>query len=107
MYFLDITCKSIIGDNDYTELSALSMLMFMRTVYFLCVSTNQYPQHFWALLNNFLFMRWAVLLKHLPLTCSAFVYCLKKEIISKTYYSKKKAVLILILSHLFIKSIHW
>ena len=76
------------------------MLMFVRTVDFLRVSINQYPQNFWALLHNFLFTRWAVLLKPLLLTCSAFVY------ISDTYYSKK-TVLILILFHLFIKSIHW
>ena len=106
MYFLDITCNSIIGDNDCTELRALLMLMFARTDDFLRVSINQYPQNFWALLHNFLFTRWAVLLKPLLLTCSAFVYCLKKENISDTYYSKK-TVLILILFHLFIKSIHW
>ena len=35
--FLDITCKSIISDNDCTELSVLLMLMFARTVDFLCV----------------------------------------------------------------------
>ena len=79
MYFLDITCKSIIGDNDCTELRALLMLMFVRTVDFLRVSINQYPQHFCALLHNFLFTRWYVLLEPLLLTCSAFVYCLKKE----------------------------
>ena len=90
MYFLDITCKSIIGDNDYTELRALLMLMFIITVDFLRVSINQYPQHFWVLLHNFLFTRWAVLLEPLLLTCSAFVYCLKKEKISDTYYSKTK-----------------
>ena len=106
MYFLDITCKSIIGDNDCTELRALLMLMFVRTVDFLRVSINQYPQHFWALLLNFLFTRWSVLLEPLLLTCSAFVYCLKKENLSDTYYSKI-TVLILILFHLFIKSMHW
>ena len=90
VYFLDITCKSIIGGNDCTELRALLMLMFVRTVDFLCVSINQYPQHFWALLHNFLFTRWAVLLEPLLLTCSAFVYCLRKEKISDTYYSKTK-----------------
>ena len=41
-----ITCKSIIGDNDCTELRALLMLMFVRTVDFLRVSINQYPEHF-------------------------------------------------------------
>ena len=46
MHFLDITCKSIIGDNACTELRALLMLMFVRTVDFLRVSINQYPQHF-------------------------------------------------------------
>ena len=46
VYFLDITCKSIIGDNNCTELRALLMLMFIRTVDFLRVSINQYPQHF-------------------------------------------------------------
>ena len=90
MYFLDITCKSIIGDNDCTELRALLMLMFVITVDFLRVSINQYPKHFWALLQNFLFTRWAVLLEPLLLTCSVFAYCLKKENISDTYYSKKK-----------------
>ena len=65
------------------------MLLFVRTVDFLRVS-NQYSQHFWALLHNFLFTRWSVLLELLLLTCSAFVYCLKKENISETYYSKKK-----------------
>ena len=90
MFFLDITCKSIIGDNDCTELRALLMLMFVRTVAFLRVSINQYPQHFWALLHNFLFTRWTVLLEHLLLTCSAFVYCLEKETISDTYYSTTK-----------------
>ena len=79
MYFLDITCKYIIGDNDCTELRALLMLMFVRTVDFLGVSIYQYPQHFWALLHNFLFKRWAVLLEPLLIICSAFVYCLKKE----------------------------
>ena len=79
MYFLDITCKSIISDNDCTAFKALLMLMFVRTVDFLRVSINQYPQHFWALLHNFLFMRWAVLLEPLLLICSAFVYCLEKE----------------------------
>ena len=88
MYFLDITCKSIIGDNDCTELRALLMLMFVRTVDFLRVSINQYPQHFWAFLHNF--MRCAVLLEPLLLTCSAFVDCLKKENISDTDYSKTK-----------------
>ena len=52
------------------------MLMFVRTVDFLRVSINQYPQHFGPLL----------------LTCSAFVFCLKKENISDTYYSKKSCV---------------
>ena len=66
-------------DNDCTGLRALLMLMFVRTVEFLRVSINQYPQHFWGLLHNFLFTRWAVLLEPLLLTCSAFVYCLKKE----------------------------
>ena len=46
VYFLDITCKSIIGDNDSTEFRALLMLMFVRTFDFLRVSINQYPQHF-------------------------------------------------------------
>ena len=92
MYFPDITCKSIIGDNDCTELRALLMLMFVRTVDFLRVSINQYPQHFWALLHNFLFTRWSVLLEPLLLTCSAFVYCLKKENISDAYYSKNNCV---------------
>ena len=41
VHFLDITCKSIIGDNDCTELRALLMLMFVRTVDFLRVSINQ------------------------------------------------------------------
>ena len=41
-----ITCKYIIGDNECTELRALLMLMFVRTVDFLRVSINQYPQHF-------------------------------------------------------------
>ena len=90
MYFLDITCKSIIGDNDCTELRADLMLKFVRTVDFLHVSVNQYPQHFWAVLHNFLFTRWAVLLEPFLLTCSAFVYCLKKKQISDTYYSKTK-----------------
>ena len=44
--FLDITCKSIIDDNDCTELRALLMLMFVRTVDILRVSINQYPKHF-------------------------------------------------------------
>ena len=66
------------------------MLMFVRTIDFLRVSINQYPQHFWALLHNFLFRRWAVLLEPLLLTCSGLVYCLKKEKISDTYYSKTK-----------------
>ena len=88
MYFLDITCKSIIGDHDCTELRALLMLMFVRTVDFLRVSINQYPQHFGCFLHNFLFTRWSVLLEPLLLTCSAYVYCLKKENISDTYYSK-------------------
>ena len=47
VYFLDITCKSIIGDNDRTELRALLMLMFVRTIDFLRVSLNQYPHLFW------------------------------------------------------------
>ena len=47
VHFLDITCKSIIGNNDCTELRALLMLMFVRKVDFLSVSINQYPQHFW------------------------------------------------------------
>ena len=64
------------------------MLMFVRTVDLLLVYINQYPQHFWALLPNFLFTRWSVLLEPLLLTCSAFVYCQKKENISDTYYSK-------------------
>ena len=46
MYFLDITCKSIIGDNERTDIRALLMLKFVRTVDFLLVSINQYPQHF-------------------------------------------------------------
>ena len=66
------------------------MLIFVRSVDFLRVSINHYPQHFWALLHNFLFTRWAVLLVPLLLTCSALVYCLKKENISETYYSNKK-----------------
>ena len=90
MYFLDITCKSIIGDNDCTELRALLLVMFVRTVDFLRVSINQYPQHFWAFLHNFLFTRCAVLLEPLLLTCSACVYSLKKETISDKYYSKTK-----------------
>ena len=45
MYFLDITCKSMIGSNDCTELRAFLMLTFARTVDFLRVSINQYPQH--------------------------------------------------------------
>ena len=65
------------------------MLMLVRTVDFLRVSINQYPQHLWSLLHNFLFTRWSVLLEPLLLTCSVFVYCLKKENISDTYYSKK------------------
>ena len=82
------------------------MLMFVRTVDFLRVSINQYPQHFSALLHNFLFRRWSVLLEPLLLTCSAFVYCLKR----KTFLIRitvKKSMLILIFFHLFIKSIHW
>ena len=90
MHFLDITCKSTIGDNDFTEIRGLSMLMFVRAFDFLRVFIYQYPQHFWALLHNFLFTKWAVLLEPLLLTCSAFVYCLKKENISDTYYSKTK-----------------
>ena len=67
------------------------MLMFVRTVdIFVCVYLS-IPSAFWALLHNFLFTRWAVLLEPLLLTCSAFVYCLKKENISETYYSKKKS----------------
>ena len=62
MNFPDITCKSIIGVNDSTELRALLMLVFVRTVDLLHVSINQYPQHFWALLHNFLFTRSSVLL---------------------------------------------
>ena len=92
VYFLDITCKPIIGDNDRTELRVSLMLMFVRTVDILRVSINQYPQHFGALLHNFLFTRWSVLSEHLLLTCSAFVYCLKKENISDTYYSKRNCV---------------
>ena len=61
------------------------MLMFVRTVDFLHVSINQYPQHFRALLHDFLFTRCSVLLEPLLLTCSAFVYCLKKENISDIY----------------------
>ena len=67
------------------------MRMFVRTVDFLRVSINQYLQHFWVLLHNVLYTRWAVLLEPLLLTCSAFVYCLKKENIYETYYSKKKS----------------
>ena len=89
VYFLDITCKSIIGDNDCTELRVLLRLMFVITVDFLRVFINPYPQHFWSLLHNFLFTRWSVLLEPLLLTCSAFVYCLKENI-SETYYCKKK-----------------
>ena len=66
------------------------MLMFVRTFDFLRVSINQYPQHFWELLHNFLFTRWTVLLWPLLLTCSAFVYYLKKENIPDTHYSKTK-----------------
>ena len=66
------------------------MLMFVRTVGILRVSIDQYPQHFWALLHKFLLTRWVVSLEPLLLTCSAFVYCLKKENISETYYSTKK-----------------
>ena len=76
---------SLVTDSDCTELRALLMLMFVRQVDFLCASFNQYPQHFWAGLHNFLFTRWAVLLEPLLLTCSAFVYCLKKENITETY----------------------
>ena len=46
MYFLDITRKSIIGDNDCTELRALLMLMFVYRSWFLHLSINKYPQHF-------------------------------------------------------------
>ena len=88
VYFLDFTCKSIIGDNDCTELRAFLMLMFVRTVDFLHVSINQYPQHFGR------FYRWAVLLEPLLLTCHAFVYCLRKENISDTYYSKKTVLIL-------------
>ena len=41
VHILDITCKSVIDDNDCTELRALLMLMFVRTVDFVCVSINQ------------------------------------------------------------------
>ena len=38
MHFLDITCKSIIGDNDCTEIRGLLMLMFVRAIdIFACV----------------------------------------------------------------------
>ena len=92
MYYLDITYKSIIGDNGCTELRALLMLMFVRIIDFLCVSIYQYPQHFWTFLHKVLFTRWVVLLEPLLLTCSAFAYCLKMENISDTYYCKKNCV---------------
>ena len=103
MYFLDITRKSIIGDNVCTELKALLMLMFVRADDFLGVSINQYPQQFWALLHNFPFTRWSVLLS---LCCShvvhLFTVLLSEEgNISDTYYSKNRNVLILILFHYF------
>ena len=41
VHFLDITCKSIIGDNDCTELRDLLMLMIVRIVDFcVCLLTN-------------------------------------------------------------------
>ena len=66
------------------------MLMFVRTVDFfgVCLLITTLII-FWVLLHNFLFRRWAVLLKPLLLTCSVFVYCLKKKNISDTYNSKK------------------
>ena len=69
------------------------MLMFVRTVDFFCVCLLINTLNiFGALLHTFLFTRWAILLESLLLTCSAFVYCLKKENISDTYYSKKNFV---------------
>ena len=80
VYFLSLSsCVLSQHYNDCTELRALLMLMFVRTVNCLRVSINQYLQYFWALLHNFLFMRWSVLLEPLLLTCGVFVYCLKKE----------------------------
>ena len=40
VHFLDITCKSIIGDNDCTELRVLLKLMFVRTVFCVCLLIN-------------------------------------------------------------------
>ena len=74
VHFLDITWKSIIGDNDYTELRALLMLMFVRTFDFLRVSINQYSQHFWALLHTF---RLAVLLE--PMMLAIVVHLIQSE----------------------------
>ena len=67
--------------------------MFVGTVDFLRVSINQYPQHFWALLHNFLFTRRSVLLEP---------FLSEEGNISDTYYSKTKNVLILILFYIFI-----
>ena len=87
MHFLDITCKSIIGDNECAEIRSLLMLMFIRTVdIFACVYCS-IPSAFLGAFTYFLFMRWAVLLEPFLLTCSAFVYCLKKKNISEIYYS--------------------
>ena len=66
----------------YLSLSLMTMTVlhrvFVRTIDFLRVSINQYPQNVLALLYNFLFMLF-------------IFYCLKKEDI------QKQAVLILIL----------
>ena len=76
------------------------MLTFVRTVDFLLVSINQYPQHFWALLYNFRFTRWVVLLEPLLLTCSALVYCLKKETFLIHILVKKKPAYSALLSRI-------
>ena len=82
------------------------MLMFVRTVDSLRVSINQYSQHF----GTFYIISY---LRTGPRSAVGNVSgyrlvsdCLKKVNISDTYYSKK-TVFILILFHLFIKSIHW
>ena len=63
MYFLDITCKSIIGDNGCTELRAILMLMFVRTGDFFAFVYKSIPSTFLGAFTFFLFYEMGSLIR--------------------------------------------
>ena len=115
MHFLDLTyksiigdndcTKSIIGDNDCTELRGLLMLMIVRIVDFVCVSINQYPQYFGRFYISS-YLRDGQSYKSLCCSHVVHLFTVRRRKTFLIHYSKK-TVLILYLFHLFIKSIHW